>query len=452
MLEAENKGSMMVFNNPDQDRVGVLNMSDCGTGKTRGVLDFLCDLKMSEHGLPPVLVLAPLSILEPAWGGDISTWTPNLTFEPCYAKKRMQSAETKVDIHLFNHDAIKWLMDLDNQHIRDRFKGGILIVDEFTAFKNMDSQRTQAAIKFAQQMSMSIQLSGTPRPLTILDLFTPTMIADGGYRLGNNFYVFRTKVCTSSPMPHNPRLMKWTDRPEANQIVMDKLSGMVFRFKAKGIPLNTRRIVKVKLPARAVKAYKDMLDTDLMFNEDGSPVNAVNAGVRFTKLLQLCTGAAYDSNGDIVSFHKERYELVATLVQEVDHSVIGFNWKHEKEALETIFKKQKIAYAVIDGTVSVPRRVEIVAEYQQGKYKTLLCHPKSAGHGLTFTRGRRTIWCSATNNAEYFLQYNKRIDRKGQINETETIMICAEGTKEEQVFENLFTKVSSQAELLAIFC
>lgn len=447
----KSKMSMAAFVSKHQDKVGVLNMSDCGTGKTRAVLDFLCDLKMIKGQLPPVIVLAPLSILEPAWGGDIDRWTPNLKYQTCYAKNREESALTPADIHLFNHDAIKWLMDIDQTKLRKKFKGGILIVDEFTAFKNMDSQRTQAAINFSRQMSMVIELSGTPMPLTVLDLFTPAMIADGGHRLGKNFYQFRHKVCTPTPLPHNPRIMKWEDKPEARQIIANSLEGMAFRFEAKGVPLNAKRHIQVKLPPKAMKAYKEMLDTDLMFNDDGSAVNAVNAGARFTKLLQLCTGAAYNSNGDIVSFHKERYELVATLVQEVDHSVIGFNWKHERLALEAIFKKQKISYAVIDGSVKVSDRVEIVARYQRGELQTLICHPKSAGHGLTFTKGRRTIWCSATNNAEYFLQYNKRIDRKGQKNETETIMISAAGTKEDQVFEGLFGKVSSQADFLAIF-
>ena len=444
--------NIMVFNSPEQNRVGVINMSDCGTGKTRGVLDFLCDLKMSELlTLPPVIVLAPLSILEPAWGGDILQWTPNLTFEACYAKGRAVSAKMPVDIHLFNHDAIKWLMKPENEELVARFKGGICIIDEFTAFKNMDSQRTQAAINFAKLMCMTIQLSGTPMPRTVLDIFTPALIADDGYRLGQNFYRFRSKVCTPTPLPHNPRIMKWDDKPDAMEYITNQLSGMVFRFEAKDVPLNTKRHVSVKLPKKVMAAYKEMLDTDLMFNDDGSPVNAVNAGARYTKLLQLCTGAVYDQNGDIVSFHKERYELVATLVKEVEHSVIAFNWKHERQALEEIFKKQKITYAIIDGSVKVADRVQIVADYQAGKYMTLACHPKSAGHGLTFTKGTRTIWCSPTTNAEYFLQYNKRIDRKGQTQETETIMIGAEGTKEMDVFDNLFGKVSSQAEMLYIF-
>jgi hypothetical protein len=440
----------MPFVHPNQTRWGVLNLSDCGTGKTRGVLDFLCDLKM-DGKLPPVLVLAPLSILEPAWGGDIHQWTPNLTFEPCYNKKRLESASIDVDIHLFNHDAVKWLMKPENDKLRAKWKGGILVIDEFTAFKNMKSQRTQAAINLAKEMSMTIELSGTPVPRSVIDIFTPALIADGGHRLGNNFYRFQHKMCTGIPMPHNPRIVKWEDKPDAMYDVTNMLSGMVFRFKARGVPLNTKRHIKVKLPAKALRAYKEMVAMDLMYNEDGTPVSAVNAGARYNKLIQLCSGAVYDSESNIVGFHKERYELVATLIQEVEHSVVAFNFKHERKFLEEILNKLKVTFAVIDGSVNVAKRVQIVEDYQAGKYTTLLCHPQSAGHGLTFTKGTRTIWCSPTNNAEYFIQYNKRIDRKGQVNETETIMVSAEATKEADAYDSLFLKVQTQAEMLSIF-
>lgn len=441
---------MLAFKSEDQKRVGAINMSDCGTGKTRGVLDFLCDLKVAGK-LPPVIVLAPLSILEPAWGGDIFTWTPDLTFEPCYAKKRLESAERDVDIHLFNHDAIKWLMKPAQKELLKKFEGAIIIIDEFTAYKNIEADRTQAAINFSKLASMVIELSGTPMPRTVLDIFAPALIADGGARLGNHFYKFRNLVCTPEPLPFDPRAKKWIDKPDALAIVTERLKGICFRFEARGVPLNTKRYLTVKLPPKALKAYKEMLTMDLMHNDDGTPINAVNAAARFTKLLQLCTGAVYNEAGEIVGFHKERYELVATLVKEVKHSVVGFNFKHERDFLKETFRKQKISFAVIDGSVNVHERVQIVKDYQAGMYDTLLCHPQSAGHGLTFTKGTRTIWCSLTNNAEYFLQYNKRIDRKGQTQETETIMIGAEDTKELTVYENLFSKVRTQAEMLEIF-
>ena len=53
--------------------------SDPGTGKTRAVLD--------AHAIlgGKTLVLAPLSILEAAWGEDIRKFQPNIIFGVAYA-------------------------------------------------------------------------------------------------------------------------------------------------------------------------------------------------------------------------------------------------------------------------------------------------------------------------------------------------------------------------------
>ena len=58
--------------------------SDPGTGKTRAVLDALTQFKGRT------LVLAPLSILEAAWGEDIDKFTPGLTYGVAYAKNRQK--------------------------------------------------------------------------------------------------------------------------------------------------------------------------------------------------------------------------------------------------------------------------------------------------------------------------------------------------------------------------
>jgi len=56
--------------------------SDPGTGKTRAVLD--------AHAIlgGRTLVLAPLSILEAAWGEDIRKFQPDIKYGVAYAKNR----------------------------------------------------------------------------------------------------------------------------------------------------------------------------------------------------------------------------------------------------------------------------------------------------------------------------------------------------------------------------
>ena len=168
------------------------------------------------------------------------------------------------------------------------------------------------------------------------------------------------------------------------------------------------------------------------------------------KLLQLVSGGVYDQDGVAQYFHQERYNLVMDLVEERKHSLVAFNWKHERDALITIAKKKKISYELIDGSVPAQKRKDIVARFQAGQLKVLFAHPQSAGHGLTLTRATTCIWCSPTYNAEHFQQFNRRIYRAGQTSKTETILISAKNTWEEEVYVKLNTKLGRMENLLHI--
>ena len=126
--------------------------SDPGTGKTRSVLDALEENSRT-------LVLAPLSILEASWGVDIKKFWPHLTYEIAYAKNREKVfKESTADLIITNHDAVKWLVK--NQEVLDQFD--TLVIDEFTAYKNKDSQRSKAALKISQRFKKRVAMSGTP--------------------------------------------------------------------------------------------------------------------------------------------------------------------------------------------------------------------------------------------------------------------------------------------------
>jgi SNF2 family DNA or RNA helicase len=179
-------------------------------------------------------------------------------------------------------------------------------------------------------------------------------------------------------------------------------------------------------------------------------VNAVHAAALVTKLLQTASGAVYAESGNYALIDSDRTQMVLDLVEERPHSVVFFNWQHQRDLLVKEAQKRGITFAVLDGETKDKQRGQIVTEYQAGYYKVLFAHPQSAAHGLTLTRGTTTIWCSPTYNLEHFLQGNKRIYRAGQKQKTETIVLVAPGTIEEQVWERLQAKDLKQGALLEL--
>jgi SNF2 family DNA or RNA helicase len=145
-----------------------------------------------------------------------------------------------------------------------------------------------------------------------------------------------------------------------------------------------------------------------------------------------------------------RYELVADLVEQRAHSLVFFNWTHQRDMLLKEFESRGITCAVIDGKTSDRARKEAVDHFQAGFYRVLLAHPQSAAHGLTLTKATTTIWASPTSNLEHFLQGNKRIYRAGQTQKTETIVVIAPGTVEDKVFARLQEKDARQSSMLEL--
>ena len=160
----------------------VFDMSDPGTGKTRAFLDAFAARKAAGVSRK-ALILAPKSILEPAWGNDIVRFTPELRASVAYAKNRIQAFQEDADVYITNHDAVKWLRDNPwaFQKITD------LCVDESTAFKNPSAQRSKALKKIAPHFEFRSVMSGTPAPNTVTDLWNQAFVLDGGERLGTSF-------------------------------------------------------------------------------------------------------------------------------------------------------------------------------------------------------------------------------------------------------------------------
>ena len=445
LYEHQEKMAMFAINN---DRV--LNTSDPGTGKTRGTLEgYLRRSRWHETGR--LLVVAPLSILKPAWGDDIKKYFPGLSYAIAHGNeyKRRQALESTTDIVLLNHDGIKWLQK--NPELLPGFTD--LVIDEFTAFKNGSAQRSKSMLKASKNFEHITLLSGSPNPNTILDMWHPAKILDDGDRLGRQYTKFRLQVCNPEQVGPGALHIKWVDKPEANDVVADALSDITIRFNMDDcldIPENILSYLKIDMPDKVMKAYKTMRDDALLETSQGT-VTAIHAGSKVKKMLQVLSGAVYDQSGIIHSIHNSRYDLVMQLVMEREHTLVAFNWKHEREALVALAEKAGITYAVIDGSVSSGIRAKAVADMQAGKLKVLFCQPASAAHGLTLTKALTTIWCTPTYNAEHFQQFNRRIYRSGQTKKTETICIAANDTHEVEVYERLNGKLDRMSDMLSLF-
>lgn len=421
------------------------NTSDPGTGKTLASL--VAYLRSKEGRL---LVLAPLSILQPSWGDDIEKYT-NLSYQIAHGseKKRKAALNSQSDVIITNHDAVKWLEK--DPSLLASFSH--IVVDEFTAFKNRTAQRSKALKKLTDKVKYLWMLSGTPNSNTVLDLWYPALLVDNGVRLGKRFWQFRSQVCT--PVQVGPQInhVKWEDKPDATFDVFDRMKDITIRFTADeciDLPEHSVHDMLLEMPKNIAQQYKNFIEQDFVETETGV-VTSIHAGARVRKALQLLSGALYDGDGVVHKVHEDRYRLVMDLIDAREQCVVAFNYRHEREALCRLAEKYGFSYGVIDGSIPNAMRTEYVSRFQTGELRVIFAHPQSASHGLTLTRGTTTIWCSPTYMAEHYQQFIRRIYRAGQTRKTETIRIAYRGSKEIDVYKKLSDKVVRMEDLLSLF-
>lgn len=441
-----------------------LDASDPGTGKTRvEVEDYAAALR---RGARCALVIAPRSILDCAWYDDFRQYAPHIKVSVAYAKNREEAFRKDADVYVTNTDATKWLAQ-QSKYFFARFDR--LIVDEISMFKHHTSLRSKALAKIRHYFQTRRGMSGSPNANHITDIWHQAYVLDDGQRLGTSFYKFRHDTCYAEQVGPQPNMLKWLAREGAEGVIADLMADMTIRHKFEDcidIPPNHEYQVRFRLPHKARRAYEDMRKHSLAlierFNElnvrakllgeplEHAEITAINAAAMVTKLLQIASGAVYDENGAYALVERDRYELIADLVEARPHSVVFFMWKHQKAELVAELARRNLTYAVVDSTTTDAQRADIVRFFQQGFYRTVLCHPQSAAHGLTLTKANTTIWASPTYNLEHKLQGDRRIYRAGQTQKTETINVIAEDTIEEQVMAKLAAKNMSQAAMLEL--
>lgn len=354
-------------------------------------------------------------------------------------------------------------IQVDGPH---NYSVGGLLVHNCTAFKHHTSQRSKSVGKIAPRFKWRRLLTGTPNSNGVCDLWHQIYLLDNGQRLGKSFFAFRKAACDAIKIMDNPIYVKdkvtgqlkpvtpvdWVDKESIELTVAALIRDITIRNKFEDcvdIPPNHQYARSFKLSRAHMKAYETMRDNRLLQLKK-TTVTAINAAAVAGKLLQISSGACYDDDGEGAHslIDSARYELILDLVEEREHSIVFFNWVHQRDELIKEATRRGISFAVYDGTTSTRDRTPIVKDYQAGKYRVLFAHPQSAGHGLTLTKGTATIWASPTYNLEHFLQGLKRIHRIGQIRKTETIVIVAEGTIDEVVWQALQDKHVKLVELL----
>ncbi len=427
---------------------------DMGLGKTVCVLTGLVDL-IYEFEIDKVLVIAPLRVARKTWRDEIDTWghTQDLTISHIIGtpQERLEGIVADADIYCINRENLTWLVDLhieERKQIR-RWKWDTVVLDESSSFKSggkNGSKRWLALAKVRRLFTRCIQLTGTPSPNGLMDIWAQIYLLDQGERLGHTLTAFRDRWF--NPPGYNQH--KWKIKDGAEQEILALISDLCLTLREEDwleLPEVVYNFIPVSLSPAERRQYNRFRRTYIL-ELKGQKITAVNAGVLAGKLLQLANGAVYTDNPEWVAFHDGKIEALLELVEflSLDGPImVCYNYRSDLVRIKAALTRAKYKFDVLTDEASEDR-------WNAGKTDILILHPASAGHGcnLHHSGSEHVIWFGLTYNLEFYLQANARV-AGGHRRAGKSIVIhhiVTEGTLDDDVVASIEAKDDLQERLL----
>ena len=413
---------------------------DMGLGKTVSTLTALSELKR-DNQIRKTLIVAPLRVATHTWPTEIATWSHiDMRYTVIAGKsaaKRSEALDEDTDLHIINRENIPWLVEQFGQ----RWPYDCVVIDESSSFKSHTSKRWKSLRKVIGKIKRMIQLTGTPAPNALLELWPQMYLLDKGERLENSRGKFLSKYCT---LVGNPQWNQWAVKPDRADAIHKAVSDVVLRMKADDYIDLPERIdinVPVVLPPKARKTYEDM-KRDFLVAYDGGEILSVNAAVQINKLLQISNGNLYTEDGDFLNIHSAKLDALREIVDSTNEPLlVAYSYKSDLEILMREFPDA----VVIDNDNAV------LDKWNNGDIPILLAHPASAGHGLNLQKGGSLIvWYGLSWSLELYQQFNARLHRQGQTKPVRVLHILADNTADDAVLTVLAEKEGVQDKLLRV--
>jgi hypothetical protein len=344
-----------------------------GMGKTVSTLTTADALIVSGATSRPILVLGPLRVARDTWPNEVAKWQHlrDLTVVPIVGEKheRLAALKRSAPIYSTNYEQIPWLVE----HFKDKWPFETVIADESTRLKSFrvkqGGMRARALGLVARNLTKRwINLTGTPAPNGLADLWGQQWFVDHGERLGNSYSAF---------------MERWFSRNEyTRKISAFKHSEAEIHAKLRDCTLTLDPAdyfdleqpivneVVVEMPASARQIYDEFEST--MFAElmDGDQLEVFNAAALTNKCLQLANGAAYHGEGFKV-IHDAKLDALESIAYGGMPLLVEYTFRSDVERIQKRFPK----------AVQLGEKAGF-KKFMSGDAAMGLAHAKSMGHGI----------------------------------------------------------------------
>ena len=413
---------------------------DMGLGKTVTTLTAVKDLKYNRFEVRKVLVIAPKKVAEGTWTKEKDKWdhTRMLRVSQVLGSqaKRIRALNTPADLYIINRENVVWLVD----YYRNAWPFDMVIVDESSSFKSHKAKRFKALASVGGLISRMVELTGTPSPNGLEDLWAQVYLLDGGERLGKRYTQFRERYFQPDRRGPDGMVYSYEAKPGTQESILQKISDICISMKAEDylqLPDITYHEITVELDPKAKKAYLELeRKMVLELPEDEEEISVASAAALSNKLLQLGNGAIYDEDRQYHEIHNCKIEAFLELIESLQGkpALVFYNFQHDRIRMLKALEKMKLRVRELKTTQDED-------DWNAGKIDVLLTHPASSAYGLNLQQGgNHVVWFGLTWNYELYTQANKRLHRQGQQEKVIVHHLICSGTRDEDVMDALQRK------------
>ena len=396
-----------------------------GTGKTSTIYEIFDELRMFGE-VKRMLVLGPKRVAESVWTAERSKWLESFGHLSVAAAigtpdQRLAALRSTPDILTINYENIEWLLE----QYKDHWPFDMVVPDESSRLKNLrisfqrrkkkdgtygkefingqGSTRAKALAMVAHsKVKRWVNITGSPAPNGLIDVWATQWWVDGGRTLGNSFKAFTDRWFRSTPGSTREQ-QRFEPLPYADEQIHRILAKTSITIDARDyfdIKEPIERHIMIDLPPRARKQYNEMQKELFTWIEE-HPLEAFSAGTKSMKCLQLASGSViYDTDeGNWAPVHDEKIEALRSIVEETNGAplLVAYQFHADLERILKAFPRARSLQKNSDATIR---------EFQDGKIPMLVVHPASAGHGLDL---QQNCWILVDYSSGFNLELDEQV-------------------------------------------
>lgn len=318
--------------------------ADVGMGKTLSGLVLDDILRLTGRCSRPTLVLGPKRVCESTWPDEAAKWdaTADTRVSAIVGDKMQRLAALKrpAEVYASNYEQLPWLVD----YYQEKWPYGQVFADEATRLKGhrlkgQGGLRTNWIARVAHSLTDRwVNLTATPAPNGLKDLWGQLWFLDRGERLGRTYTAFRDRWFRQKFSGYGIEPM-----PFAQEQIQAAIADICLTLDPRDFydiqePHVTQ--IRVTLPPRALAAYKRLEDTMFAELESGTNLEVFNAGALTNKCLQFANGAVYTNYPEWEIVHNAKIEAMESIAEESSQPIlVAYEFKSDLARLLKAFPK-----------------------------------------------------------------------------------------------------------------